>query len=422
MFDNLQQAEAFLSSRESLGIKPGLERVYSLLQQMGNPEKDIRAVHIAGTNGKGSTLQFIKEALQMNGYHTGVFTSPTLEGLTGYIYHNDLPLPASKIVELCNELYPAIKKLDRNGSPPTEFEIVTVLAFMYLAKNVDIALIEAGMGGRLDTTNCFDPLLSIITTVSIDHKQFLGSTISEIAYHKAGIIKRNRPVVIGAMSKAAYREIEKEAAYMQSPLFRLGHDFNYRKLDTERPMQRFIWNEEHVLEISMQGEHQIHNAAVAFRTLMLLEELGYPINIDKAGQAFQQTQLFGRFEILQENPVVILDGAHNVKGIEAFTQTVTNVYQNRKKHLIFAVFKDKEMKEMLELAIPHFASVTLTPFDHPRSATLEELKPFAKKKNVMLAENWKEAITSIKDDSSIYFISGSLAFIYSMRKYLAGEN
>lgn len=421
MFQNLQQAEVFLSARKSLGIKPGLERMRALLEKAGNPEKNIRAVHIAGTNGKGSTVQFMNDALLANGYQTGVFTSPSPEGLPGYIRHNNSAVREDILVELCNQLYPAIKQLDRYGDSPTEFEIITVLAFMYFSKNVDIALIEAGMGGRLDTTNCFDPLLSIITNVSIDHKQFLGTTASEIAYHKAGIIKRNRPVITGEMSRDAFTEIEIEATFLCAPLYQAGRDFTYQKTDAGNGCQQFIWNGKLQLEISMLGEHQIKNAAVAFRAVTLLKELGHQINIGLTAKAFSQTRLPGRFEIIRKNPEVILDGAHNAKGMEAFIETVLTAYEDRKRHLIFAVFKDKEMKEMLEYAVPHFASVTLTVFNHPRSASLEDLRYLAEKKNLFLAENWQEAMRKLTDDHSVYFVTGSLEFISRVRKYFTND-
>ncbi|GAB3797183.1 bifunctional folylpolyglutamate synthase/dihydrofolate synthase [Virgibacillus kimchii] len=421
MFQNLQEAEAFLSTRKSLGIKPGLERMQKLLQKAGNPEKKIRAVHIAGTNGKGSTVQFINSALQANGYQTGVFTSPSLQGLPGYIYHNNVPVEEDILIELCNQLYPGIKQMDRDGAAPTEFEIITVLALMYFEKNVDLALIETGMGGRLDTTNCLDPLLSIITNVSIDHMQFLGSTISEIAYHKAGIIKRNRPVVIGEMSKDAFREIEKEATDLKAPIYKLVQDFTYIKTGVSKGVQRFIWNEEQPMEISMLGEHQIKNASVAFQAVMLLKKLKYQINIDKTVKAFSRTQLPGRFEMIQEKPAVILDGAHNAKGMEAFIDTILTHYKDRQRHLLFAVFKDKEITEMLKFAVPHFSTVTLTSFDHPRSASLEDLKYFSRKENVFVAENWKEATRSIKDHASVYFVTGSLEFISRVRRYYANK-
>jgi dihydrofolate synthase/folylpolyglutamate synthase len=419
MFENLQQAEDFLSSRKSLGIKPGLERMYILLQKVGHPEKNIPAIHIAGTNGKGSTVQFLKNALLANGYNAGVFTSPSLEGVPGHIYHNGKPVEQAIFVELCNQLYPAIHQLDRAGSSPTAFEIITVLAFMYFSKYVDIALVEAGMGGRYDTTNCFTPILSIITNVSIDHTKFLGSTISEIAYHKAGIIKRNRPVITGEMPKDAFMEIEKEAKPLHSPLYQLGRDFTSRRMESSKGKQRFIWNEKQQIEISMLGNHQMNNAAVAFKAVMLLKELNYKIDLDRTLDAFTNAQAPGRFETIQRNPQVILDGAHNVKGVESFLNTIQLLYKDRERHLIFAVFKDKQLEEMLRMIIPHFASVTLTTFDHPRAAALEDLKQFSKKENVFLAGDWKKAIANIEQPHAVYFVTGSLEFISRVRKYAA---
>lgn len=417
MFQNLTEIEQFLAFRKSLGIKPGLERMRTLLKKAGNPERKISAIHIAGTNGKGSTVQFLKNALQSNGYSTGVFTSPSLEGVLGHIYHDDSQVEESIFVELCNQMYPAVKQLDRDGMSPTEFEIITALAFMYFSKHVDIALIEAGMGGRMDTTNCFDPLLSIITNISIDHTKFLGSTISEIAYHKAGIIKRNKPVIVGEVTKDAFIEIEKEAQYMQASFYRAGQDFTYRKIGNIEEKQRFLWNETVEIEISMSGEHQIRNAAVAFMAVMLLKKFNYTLDMNKTLQAFLSTKAPGRFELIQKKPTVILDGAHNTKGAESFIDTVLADYKDRKRHLIFAVFKDKKMEAMLKLLVPHFSSVTLTAFDHPRAASLEDLKRFSNAGNILLTDDWKEALTKINDIHAIYFVTGSLEFISRVRKY-----
>lgn len=177
MFTNFQEIESFFNSRKSLGIKPGLDRIKKLLQLLDNPQDRIQAIHIAGTNGKGSTVHFIKDALQANGYHVGIFTSPSFSGLTGHMFIDNSAIPETKFVKLCNEIYPFIVQLDNENKSPTEFEIITALAFVYFSAHVDIVLVEAGMGGREDTTNCFQPLISIITNVARDHTAFLGNSL-----------------------------------------------------------------------------------------------------------------------------------------------------------------------------------------------------------------------------------------------------
>src|SRR5690625_3069641 len=189
----MQDAESILNhyftKRDEFGIKPGLERIHRLLELLGNPEKEIKAIHIAGTNGKGSTIQFMKNVLINNGYDVGVFTSPSFYGIRGHIEHNRSFIDNELFLHILELMKPAIKQLDDEENHPTTFEIITAVAFMYFKEHVDIVLVETGMGGREDTTNCFTPILSVITNVDFDHVGFLGDTLEEITAHKAGIIK-----------------------------------------------------------------------------------------------------------------------------------------------------------------------------------------------------------------------------------------
>lgn len=425
MFESYQQTEAFFDSRKSLGIKPGLDRIYSLLDLLGNPQTKIRAIHIAGTNGKGSTVQFIKNALQANGFRIGVFSSPSLTGLTGHVGIDDTFISEEVFLDLCNEIYPAIRQLDNRNMSPTEFEIITALAFLFFSKTVDIAIIEAGMGGRDDTTNCFSPALSIITNVAKDHTQFLGESLKEIAYHKAGIIKKHVPVILGEMELEALEVMETEIYDKKTKSYQLGDSFTYKLAEKIAGTQQFSWrkdNELHMLSIQILGEHQVKNASIAFMALKLLSETGLKVNTNKSIDAIKSTRVPGRFEIIQHNPIIVLDGAHNPAGIDTFLQTVTVNYNEKPKHLIFSAFKDKDLETMLNKLSGHFETITVTTFQHPRAASAEDLYRLTQAETKRIATDFKTAIKQIDPSDGNYFITGSLNFIAQVREYLLSHN
>ncbi|MGJ9457105.1 bifunctional folylpolyglutamate synthase/dihydrofolate synthase [Oceanobacillus sp. CF4.6] len=418
MFTTFQEVESFFDTRKSLGIRPGLDRIQRLLGLLGDPQKEIQAIHVAGTNGKGSTVQYIKNALHTNGYQVGVFISPSITGLTGHIYLNDTEIGDEEFLHLCNEIYPCIKQMDNENLAPTEFEIITALGFLYFSNNGDIALIEAGMGGRADTTNCFQPIISIITNIAKDHTRFLGETIAEIAYQKAGIIKSNAPVITGELDREAKSVIELEANKRKTEVYKLGEDFFYRR----EKHQQFIWKGTQIqieTRLKMVGEHQAKNASIALMALELLSDKGYSISFSKAGDAIAATRLAGRFEVVSKEPIIILDGAHNPDGMAAFLSTVEENFPHTNKHILFAAFKDKDLELMLKQLENKFASLTLTSFPHPRAAQTEQLFTSSSDVNKRIHDNWIEAIDEIiKKQSGYYFITGSLNFISLVRTYI----
>ncbi|MEN2467162.1 folylpolyglutamate synthase/dihydrofolate synthase family protein [Ornithinibacillus sp. JPR2-1] len=420
MFHSIEQIEAFIAERRTLGIKPGLDRMVALLESQQNPQQKIKAIHIAGTNGKGSTLTYLKAALIENNYRVGIFTSPSLTGLTGHIFINDLPIPDDRFITLFNQLLPSIKELDLVEMHATEFEIITTIAYMYFSETVDIAIIEAGMGGREDSTNCIQPILSIITNIAMDHATFLGDTLEEIAFHKAGIIKGHTPVVIGAVEESCMPILEKEARKKYANMYKLNRDFFYKRTFIDENRQFFEWCYQGTkleMEIQMIGKHQIINAATALMALVMIEKSGVDLNWDNVYQGIKTAHLPGRFEKIHDNPIVILDGAHNPKGMEAFLHTVNDLYRTKRKNLIFAGFKDKELKKMLQQALPYFDTIMVTSFDHPRAETAEnllEMVPVEKVRQIKWQEEWKE----IGERDEMYFFAGSLHFIGLIRAYV----
>ncbi|MGY0693176.1 bifunctional folylpolyglutamate synthase/dihydrofolate synthase [Virgibacillus sp. FSP13] len=422
MFENFQQVQDFFANRKKFGIKPGLDRMKRLLQLLDNPQNKLNAIHVAGTNGKGSTINYLKDALRFNGYRVGVFTSPSLDGLTGHVLVDDQAIPEKTFISLVEEMYPAIQELDKANNHPTEFEIITALAFIYFVDRVDFALIETGMGGLQDTTNCFTPMLSIITNVARDHIAFLGDTIKEIAHHKAGIIKKDIPVIVGEMVQEALAVMKYEAMTHHAPFYQFAREFKMNPIEQSADGQRFKWiNTTHKMNVSlkMNGNHQQINASLAIMALVLVEGEGYSINWDRALAGIHQSQMPGRFELIHHNPTIIIDGAHNTAGIQSFIQTVLQKYADKERYLIFAGFKDKELDLMLEQLSVHFTQITLTTFDHPRAESAEDLYHSVSFKNKLINRDWHDAVADIskKPANACYFITGSLHFISSVRKY-----
>jgi dihydrofolate synthase/folylpolyglutamate synthase len=422
MFSTIREAEAFFNERKKIGIKPGLDRMRTLLHRLDNPEDKLKAIHLAGTNGKGSTLHFLKAALVANHYEVGVFTSPSFTGLTGHIYLNNRPISEEDFLLHLNRMYPIILEMDNQRMAPSEFEIITAIAFNYFANHGEIILVETGMGGRFDTTNCLSPILSIITNVSLDHTDYLGDSLEEIAYHKAGIIKKNTPVIIGKVKEEARAVLLKEANQLHAPTHLLEKDFFYKLAETENTLRWKNRTGEYLLHLKVKGEYQKHNVSLALQALEVLMEHDYLLDWKKAITGIEALQLMGRFELVQEEPKVIVDAAHNEAGIKAFIETVEKEYPEEEKEIIIAMFQDKEVHTMLRLLLDYFNNVTLTTFDHPRAWNPYQL-PLALRKEVKRIEpDYRKVLQRPLNKERVYFITGSLHFITLVRKEFRGES
>jgi dihydrofolate synthase/folylpolyglutamate synthase len=420
----IQELALFFRKRESLGIKPGLERTQFLLKRMHHPEVGQKLVHVAGTNGKGSTIHFIEAGLRANDYRVGVFTSPSFSGICGHFLIDGEQVQPDQLIEQFNDLLPAIRELDDQQNGPTNFEIITVLAFLLFQKNVDVALIETGMGGRFDTTNCFIPTVSVITNVSIDHTDFLGNTIAEIAYHKAGIIKRKRPVVLGDLREEASEVILKEAANLEADVFQFGKDFTYEPKEESAWIFQFQGKRTTPITLHMLGEHQKQNAAVAMMACEILAKRGIPQEMKRTLMGISRSGLPGRFEVIHHRPDIILDSAHNVAGVKALINAMETHYPYQKKHLLFAGFKDKQLHAMLELLESHITTLYLTSFDHKRAASLSDLAAMSLHTPTILVKDWQKAVAEFShacDPNQVYFITGSFHFITLVRQVFHDE-
>ncbi|RCW66389.1 bifunctional folylpolyglutamate synthase/dihydrofolate synthase [Saliterribacillus persicus] len=417
MFQYVHEIDHFLDSRANLGIKPGLDRMYFLLEAQKHPENRLKAIHIAGTNGKGSTLTYIESVLSTSHYKVGTFTSPSMSTRNDMIKINGTPLFDKDFLKYFNQLSESIEQLDKVGDSPSSFEIIVAIAIGYLADHADITILEAGMGGREDATNCITPILSVITTIGFDHTSFLGDTLEKIASHKAGIIKENIPVVIGKVPKEAIDVIRSEAEKKNAPVTEFGKDFSMEaKLETGRFTFR---SDHHVLNLQtkMNGQHQLENASLA---VMAVLKLNLNIASTDIIKGIQSAQLLGRFEKIHEDPEIIIDAAHNTEGVIAFLETVKKFYPNRKKQVIFAVYKDKPISQMLEKIESVFQEIAFTTFDHPRACNAERLYEMSKLERKSFNKNWEKLIDDMVSDGEapLTFIVGSLEFVALVRRKL----
>lgn len=422
MMKSIDEIEKYLKNRQSLGIKPGLERMNLLLEKLHHPEKYIPIIHIAGTNGKGSTVQMIANSLIVHDYKIGIFSSPSFTGITGHFLINNEPVSEQELSKLINKIVPFVKELDELGEGPTEFEILTAMAFMYFENRVDIAIVEAGMGGRYDTTNCVRPILSIITSIAIDHEAFLGETLTEIAHHKAGIIKKHCPVIIGPVTEEAREVIEKEAGLQDAPVFAYGAHFSAIELNNRMTWQGPDGTNLHI-RLQLHGHHQIENAAIALMALShLRDKWQYNIDWSRVKNALYDVTLPGRYEVVNESPTIIVDSAHNVAAIESFIETATLQTDVSNSRLIFASFRDKKIEKMIDKLRGASFSVTITTFDHKRAAQREDFTHLLQKRDdIAFQENWqREIINFLTGESSeaTLFATGSLHFVSLVRQYI----
>ncbi|MBC6138364.1 bifunctional folylpolyglutamate synthase/dihydrofolate synthase [Listeria innocua] len=418
-----QEALDWIHGTLRLGIKPGLARMEYIMEKLNHPEKANKWVHIAGTNGKGSTLTFIRSSLEEAGYKTGTFTSPYIETFNERISVNGIPVSDQMIVDLANRIKPIAEELEKTVyGPPSEFEIITAMMFLCFAEYepIDIGIIEVGLGGRLDSTNVLTPLISVITTIGMDHMEFLGNSIEQIAGEKAGIIKPGIPVISGVIQKEAQEVIINNAVRNNSNVAWLNKDFFIQNRGDEITFRTSHGDEIPDITIGLLGIHQLNNAAVAIKVLQYLNTFSsYEINQSAIKQGLKKAFWPGRMELLDVNPFIMLDGAHNPEGVKTFADSI-KTYPGHKK-IIVSILKDKNYQEMIALlkTIPE-TEILLTTFDYPRAMSANEVTQIGTIEGISSNPNWKQALDDIKEskNDTKFFITGSLYFISEVRKYL----
>ncbi len=407
-----EEALAFIHSTEWQGSRPGLNRITELMEKLGNPEKTLNFVHVAGTNGKGSFCAMLDSVLRRAGYKTGLFTSPFIEFFEERIQFNGEMISKEDLAETVSEIKDACLSMT---DPPTEFEVLTAIGFVYFKKkNADIVILECGMGGRLDSTNIIpSPVLSVITGIALDHVAFLGDTVEKIAYEKAGIIKPSRPVLYGGKDKSAEEVIksvalEKGCAYYKKD----GSALTCGKISLKG--STFGYKRYKKLSLSLLGTYQPENAANVIEAVEILRKEGYKISDTSLREGLRETEWKGRFERLRDYPPVFFDGGHNEEGVTAAVRTVKACFGKKKINVITGVLKDKDYEKIASKISEISDTVyTVTP-DSPRALDSESYAEIfkSKGKNAVSCGSFNEAVnkaytSSLKNGKPILCV-GSL--------------
>ncbi|HGQ5359610.1 TPA: folylpolyglutamate synthase/dihydrofolate synthase family protein [Streptococcus pneumoniae] len=408
----------------------GLERMVELLALRGNPHLKLKVLHIGGTNGKGSTIAFLKKMLEKLGLRVGVFSSPYLIHYTDQISINGESISEARLEALMADYQSLLEgEAVANLQGTTEFEIITALAYDYFAsEQVDVAIMEVGMGGLFDSTNVCQPILTGITTIGLDHVALLGDTLEAIAEQKAGIIKQGMPLVTGRIAPEALAVIDRIAEGKDAPRLAYGTDYQVRHQESVVTGEVFDYTSavrQGRFQTSLLGLYQIENAGMAIALLdTFCQEDGRELaSNDFLGQALEETSWPGRLEIVSRDPLMILDGAHNPHAIKALLVTLQERFADYHKEILFTCIKTKALEDMLDLlgAMPD-TELTLTHFADSRATDESVLKEAAKARNLSY-QDWhdflEQNLTDKKEEKqTVRIVTGSLYFLSQVRAYL----
>lgn len=425
-----EEAMKYISSIGKFGSNYGLKRTFRLLELLGNPDKKLKLIHVAGTNGKGSTTAMITKVLRGMGYKVGMYTSPYIEEFEERIQINGENIPKEKLVSLLVEVKEAVEKVIKEGyDHPTQFEILTALMFLYFYREkVDYGVVEVGLGGALDSTNVLTPIVSVITSISYDHMNILGDTIEEIAEQKAGIIKEGIPVVVYPEEKNVQDVIVKKAEEMNSRIRLVQKNsvklLNINRDDIYQEVQVSTMKNDYKVKLPLLGAHQMLNLAVVLNTIeVIFEGQNEKLNVKLVEKSLEDVEWKGRLEVLNKKPLIVIDGAHNIDGIKSLTYNVNKYFKYKNMILLLGILADKQVDEMIKEIVPFAEKVyALTPHSD-RAQLSQELKNKIVKynKNVIAIESYEEAVSkaiSEADEDDLILISGSLYMIGDMRKIL----
>lgn len=414
------EALDYIHSLLKFGIHPGLSRMDTLLQILGNPHKNIKCVHVAGTNGKGSTSTAISNVLIEAGYNVGLYTSPYVTDFLERVQYNGKPIDKELFSQCVEIIKPEIEKMSADGAQITEFEALTATAFLCFSKlNVDVLVLEVGLGGRLDATNVIPtPLVNVITSLSLDHTGVLGDTIEQIAFEKCGTIKPNGTLVCSYNQPESAMNVIKSICNEKCNSVIVPDISSVAIKHQDIFGTHFIYNKQEY-HISMSGTHQVQNMTTVIEAVNVLKDKGYNISEQNIKEGIKKTILPARVEVISKKPLVILDGGHNEDGAKAFYEAVKECFDSNKKLFVIAgMMNDKAVEESLKPLISKADTfVAVTP-ENPRAMKAEVLGEIAKKycHNVTICDSAISSLDLIKSEiteNDMLFVVGSL--------YLAGE-
>lgn len=430
---NYDEAMDYIVTASRFGVNLGLDRIEKILEYLGNPHKDIKFVYVGGTNGKGSTTAMISSVLKEAGYKVGMYTSPYLEEFEERIQINRENIDKDRLAFLMDDVREAINKVKECGyESPTQFEIITALMFYYFSKEkVDYAVLEVGLGGRLDATNVINPELVVLTSISLDHMNILGNTIEEIAAEKCGIIKKGVKVI-------SYPQEEKALKVIKNKTRELGCEL--KVVDLEEVKSIIVDKKNHIQRIEGEveintfridcpliGEHQVKNCLVALNALYSLREKGLNISDKNIYEGIKKVNWIGRMEVLEECPLVVIDGAHNIDGIINLRKSIDKYLEFKNIILILGILGDKQVDEMVSEITRDVKSVVVVEPHSDRAESIDELYSKVKEniEDVYKFNDYRVAYEKgidLADNEDLLLICGSLYMVGDMRKVIKNKN
>jgi len=438
---NYRQAEEYINTFVNYEQIPGisyaqpgysLRHVEELLNRMGNPQLAARTIHIAGTKGKGSVAAMIAQVLSASGYKTGLYTSPHLRTLRERISVDGNLISEAEFAAAMAESKPFIESMKQDTSfrQLTYFEALTALAFAYFQeKRVDFQVLEVGLGGRLDATNVARSVVCIITSISLDHTQILGNTLEEIAREKAGIIKPGCWVVLSPQPEEAASVISDICREKEAKVVQVGKDVTWHKIGGDLYHQSLVIDGrmgKHQVSIPLLGDFQLENASTAVAVLEILASMGFAISAIDIAQGLAQVKWPGRFQILQQHPTVLVDGAHNVASMKRLVNNIKSYFAHKRIFLVFGTSCDKDIPGIINELVPLSPQVIVTQASHSRAAPLPTLVAEFTKRGIKpeTAETVTEAISralSLAGRTAIICVTGSLFVVAEALAYFSGD-
>lgn len=432
-----QEAADWINGLIPFGIRPGLDRIYMLMERLGNPHQRLKFIHVAGTNGKGSSCAFLTSALLESGYTVGTYTSPYITKFTNRFQYNGEDIPEETLLELANRLYPLVGEIaETELGSPTMFEVSTALAILYYAEVCcpDVVVWETGLGGRMDVTNIVTPIVSLITNVGLDHTDILGDTFEQIAAEKAGIIKPGIPVVSCAEQPEVIAVIREAAKRNKSTLYLLGEQFTYERNGIHEEHNNITFKgpfRNLNTDLGLQGEHQCKNAAGVLMVLEILRQyMAFVLDDEDVRRGLAGAAWAGRLELVQSHPRIVLDGAHNPEGAETLARAIPEIYRYQKLNLMMGMLSNKHHRGYFKHILPIVDTLILTEPDFRRKmdadallALVQELQESLAKPglNIVVEPDWRAALEILKAQTKaedLGVVSGTLYLISDVRAAL----
>jgi dihydrofolate synthase / folylpolyglutamate synthase len=419
------------------GIRPGLERIELMMDKLGHPERRLKFIHVAGTNGKGSSCAFLTRTLRECGYHVGTYTSPYITKFTNRFQYDEEDIPETALLELANRVAPLVDEIAGTDlGSPTMFEVSTAIAILYFAEMCypDVVVWETGLGGRMDVTNIVTPIVSLITNIGYDHMDVLGDTIEQIAREKAGIIKAGVPVVSCVEQPEAVTVLKETAASKHAPLYLMGEKFRYERLSVNAKEQELHFEgpfREMDFTIRMLGEHQCKNASGVMMVLEVLRQyMAFLLEDEQVQDGFRTAFWAGRLEVVQEEPRLVLDGAHNPEGAASLAQSLPEAFRYRKLHLMMGMLANKHHHGYLKHILPIVDTLILTEPDFRRKMDADalyelvaELQGTEAKADleIIVERDWRKALSLLEsrtEREDLGVVTGTLYMISDVRAAL----